>query len=379
MDFDLAEGQRAFQLRVEEFARQFVMPRAAGIDETGIYPRDLMQEAARLGLLGAAVSREWGGAGLDYVSYVLAVEAIARGSATVGAALVVTNSLVAELLARSGTGRQKEEWLRALARGDVVGAFALSEPDAGTDAANQLTSAVRTADGYRIRGHKVWVANASAASVAIVFAVTQPDRREQGVTAFLVPLEGPGVERVPRADSLGVRGLGCADLHLDVEVEDTQVVGELGQGLALAAWAFRGARIAGAALALGIGDAALVEAIDFAERRRTFGRPIADYQSIQWMLADTATELDAARMLTLRAAAAKTLDRETAADAAMAKLAASTAAQRATDHAMRILASDAYRRGSTVERLGRDARATMIDQGTPEAQRLIIAAQVLAG
>jgi alkylation response protein AidB-like acyl-CoA dehydrogenase len=378
MDFELTEDQRAFLARAEEFARQEVAPRATDIDETGIYPRELIQAAARLGLLGAAVPREWGGAGLDYVSYVLAIEAIARASATVGAALVVTNSLVADLLARAGTDGQKDEWLKPLTRGEAIGAFALSEPEAGTDIANQLTTASKTASGYRITGRKVWVANASVASVAIIFAATRPERREQGITAFLVPLQSPGVQQVARTESLGVRGLGCADLQVDLEVGDGQVLGEVGHGLALAEWALQGGRIAGAAQALGIGSAALAEALNFAEQRRTFGRPIADYQSIQWMLAETATDLDAARMLTLRAAAARSVDRQTPSEASMAKLAASEAAQKATDHAMRILASAGYRRGSTVERLGRDARATAIDQGTPEALRLIIAARVLA-
>jgi butyryl-CoA dehydrogenase len=330
-------------------------------------------------LLGVTIPTAWGGAGRDYVSYVLAIESIARASATVSAALSVTNSLVAELVAYAGRGPQKEQWLRKLATGAAIGAFALSEADAGTDAANQKTKAVRVGNGYRITGQKVWVANADAASVVIVFACTREGLRGQGVTAFLVPMDTPGVTRRARADSLGVRGLGCQDLDLDIAVRDDQVLGPVDQGFRLAMWALQGGRIAIAAQALGIGEAALDEAIAYAKTRAVFGQPIANYQAIQWMLADMATELDAARMLTMRAAAEK--DRQgprIVADASMAKLAASEAAHKAADKAMQILASAGYRRGSTVERLFRDVRATEIYQGTSEAQRMIIAASLLA-
>src|SRR6185436_10063565 len=199
--------------------------RAAAIDETGDYPVDVMRAAGERGLCGVTIPKAWGGGGRDYVSYAIAIEAVARASATVAAALTVTNSLVAELVAYAGRGPQKEQWLRPLATGAAIGAFALSEPDAGTDAANQKTKAVRAGSLYRITGRKVWVANADAASVAIVFACTREGLRGQGVTAFLVPMDTPGVTRRARADSLGVRGLGCQDLDLDVEVRDDQVLG----------------------------------------------------------------------------------------------------------------------------------------------------------
>jgi butyryl-CoA dehydrogenase len=379
MILDLTDDQQAFKTSVEQFARDVVAPRAAAIDEHGEYPLDVIQAAAPLGLLGVTISTAWGGAGRDYVSYVLAIEAIARASATVAAALSVTNSLVAELVAYTGRGPQKEQWLRRLAGGTAIGAFALSEADAGTDAANQKTKAVRAGSGYRITGRKVWVANADAASVAIVFACTREGLRGQGVTAFLVPMDTPGVTRRARADSLGVRGLGCQDLDLDVEVRDDQVLGAVDQGFRVAMWALNGGRIAIAAQALGIGEAALDEAIAYAKAREVFGQPIANYQAIQWMIADMATELDAARMLTLRAATEKDRQGPTvAAQASMAKLAASEAAHKAADKAMQILASAGYRRGSTVERLFRDVRATEIYQGTSEAQRMIIAASLLS-
>ena len=378
MILDLSPEQRAFRGSVEEFARDVVAPRASAIDESGQFPVDVIEAAARHNLLGLTIPQTSGGAGLDYLSYVLAIEAIAAASATVAAAIVVHSSLVADLLVHAGSTRQQEQWLRRLGTGTAVGAFALSEPDAGSDAANQQTKAVQTAGGYRITGQKVWVANADVASVAVVFASTRPGQREKGVTAFLVPMDTAGITRTARADSLGVRGLGCMDLDLDVEVTSEQVLGPVDEGFQLATWALQGGRIAIGAQALGIGEAALAEAIAYAKNRKTFGKPIADYQAIQWMVADRATELNAARMLTWKAAVAKDQRESVALEASMAKLAASEAAHKAADTAMQILASAGYRRGSLVERLFRDVRATEIYQGTSETQRLIIASHVLA-
>jgi butyryl-CoA dehydrogenase len=378
MILELTPDQRAFQQQIEAFARDVVSLRAAGIDKSGEFPTDVMHAAAQHGLLGVTIPKQWGGAGRDYVSYALAVEAVARASATVAVSLSVTNSLVAEVIAHAGRDAQREQWLRKLASGDAIGAFALSEPDAGTDAANQKTKAVKDGAGYRITGRKVWVANAEEAKVVIVFARTRPGLRGQGITAFLVPMTTPGIVRTARADSLGVRGLGCMDLDLDITVGDDQVLGHVDQGFRLAMWALQGGRVAIAAQALGIGHAALDEAIAYAKQREQFGQPIANYQAIQWMLADMATELEAARMLTFKAAAAKDRQEKSAFEASMAKLAASEAAHKAADKAMQILASAGYRRGSVVERLFRDVRATEIYQGTSEAQRMIIAANVLA-
>ena len=378
MFLELTPDQKAFQQHVEQFAREIVAQRAAGIDKSGEFPSDVITAAAGYGLLGVTIPKAWGGAGRDYVSYALAIEAIAKASATVAVSLSVTNSLVAEVIAHAGRDQQRERWLRPLATGAALGAFALSEPEAGTDAANQQTRAVRSGDGYRITGRKVWVANAEEASVVIVFACTRPGLRGQGVTAFLVPMDTPGIRRTARADSLGVRGLGCMDLDLDVTVGDDQVLGRVDQGFPLAMWALQGGRVAIAAQALGIGEAALDEALAYAKQREQFGQPIGNYQAIQWMLADMATELAAARMLTLKAAAAKDRQEKSTVEASMAKLAASEAGHKAADKAMQILASAGYRRGSVVERLFRDVRATEIYQGTSEAQRMIIAANVLS-
>ena len=379
MILELTGPQAAFQAEIERFAAERIGPAAAGIDADGRYPRELVGEMASRGLLGVTVPVEWGGGGRDYVSYALALEAVARASAVMSVIASVNNSLVAEPLAAFGSDAQNQTWLRRLASGESIGAFALSEEQAGSDAANQQTSARLDDRGYVLNGRKVWVANAEAADVAIVFAATQPGSRGRGIGAFIVPLDTPGINRIASADSLGVRGLGCVDLELqDVRVGGDALLGGPREGFQVAMWALDGGRVAIAAQALGVGQAALDAALAHAKQHEAFGQPIANYQAIQWMLADTATELDAARMLMLKAADARTRSDRPTVEAAMAKLAASEAAHRAADRAMQILASQGYRRGSVVERLFRDVRATEIYQGTSEVQRMVIAESILA-
>jgi len=373
------DRQAAFAARASQFAIEELAPLAAAIDDQHAFPRALIARAGALGLMGVTIPEAWGGAGQDDLAYVLALEAVARASATVAVILSVNNSLVAETLLRHGTDAQRDLWLRRLARGEAIGAFALSEEHAGSDAANQQATATADGAGYRLRGTKVWVANAEAADLVIVFAATRPDLRGRGITAFLVPMDAPGLVRRNLTDSLGVRGLGCMDLVLDdVVVDSSQVIGQPGQGFSIAMEALDGGRVAIAAQALGVGEAALHEALDYAKRRVAFGQPIAQYQAIQFMLADMATGLEAARMLTWKAASARVRGHRGTLEASMAKLAASEAAHAAADRAMQILASEGYRRGSTVERLFRDVRATEIYQGTSEVQRMIIADAVLA-
>ena len=380
MRIELTPEQIRFRQEVRDFAAAAVAPRAAAIDASDRFPADLVSQAAARGLLGMTAPEDWGGAGRDHVSYALAVEAVAAASATLGAVLVVSNSLVVEVVRRFGTASQKDAWLARLASGRALGAFALSEAQAGTDAARQETIATASGGGYVLRGEKVWVANGAAAEVALIFAATGPGAGGRGVSAFLVPLDRPGLTRAATRDPLGMRGLGCVDLRLDdVEVEESALLAGAGRGFDVAKWALDGARVAVGAAALGVGQAAFDEALRHARTRETFGRPIGRYQAIQWQIADVATELDAARMLVLRAAAAKDVRERVTLEASMAKLAASEAAQRAADRALRILASAGYRRGTTAERLVRDARALEIVAGTSEAQRMIIAAQVAAG
>ena len=384
MILDLTDEQKAFQGDVARFATDRLAPQASAIDDEGAFPRDLVRELASFGLMGVTVGTDWGGAGKDYISYALAVEALARASAVVAVIAAVNNSLVVEPIARFGSDSQKQLWLRRLASGQSLGAFALSEENAGSDAANQQTVARLDDRGYALNGRKVWVANAEAADLAIIFAATQPGLRGRGVSAFLVPMDSTGITRVPTEDSLGVRGLGCMDLELrDVRVDAECLLGAPGDGFRIAMWALEGGRVAIAAQALGVGEAALDAAVAHARTRAAFGQPIGNFQAIQWMIADMAAELDAARMLTLKAAdlVGRGTDngraRAATPHASMAKLYASEAAHRAADKAMQILASKGYRRGSVVERLFRDVRATEIYQGTSEVQRMVIAEQIL--
>ena len=393
MILELNAGQAAFRDEVAAFAAERVAPAAAGIDAEGRYPADLIAEVAGRGLLGLTIAPEWGGGGRDYVSYALALEALARASAVVSVIAGVNTSLVAEPVAQFGSDAQKHAWLRRLATGASIGAFALSEEHAGSDAANQRTSARLDDRGYVLNGRKVWVANGEVADVAIVFAATQPsaavssdpgaggfgEGRGRSIGAFLIPLDTQGITRVAAADSLGVRGLGCVDLELrEVHVGADALLAGPRDGFKVAMWALDGGRVAIAAQALGVGLAALDAALAHAKHREAFGQPIANYEAIQWMLADSATELDAARLLMLKAADARSRTDRPTIEAAMAKLAASEAAHRAADRAMQILASHGYRRGSEVERLFRDVRATEIYQGTSEVQRMVIAERILS-
>ncbi len=379
MTFSFTSEQQAFLDTVRQFAETRVAPRAAELDATGIYPRALVDEAAALGLMGLTVSTEHGGAGRDYVTYAAAIEIVSAASATLAVILTVNNSLVAEAIEQFGTPLQQETWLSRLARGQAIGSFALSEADAGSDAANQQTVARLDDRGYVINGRKVWVANAEVADVAIVFAATEPDARGRGISAFLVPLDARGITRVPSPESLGVRGLGCVDLELtDVRVDAMARLGEPGRGFRVAMRALEGGRVAIAAQALGVGQAALEEALRYSRARHAFGQPIGNFQAIQFQLADIATELSAARMLTWKAADTRDRAPRATLESSMAKLHASEAAHRAADRAMQILASAGYTRGSLVERLFRDVRAAEIYQGTSEVQRMIIAEHILS-
>jgi alkylation response protein AidB-like acyl-CoA dehydrogenase len=377
VEFALSPEQDAFVAAARIFARDVVAPRAAETDATGLFPRALVAAAGEAGFGGATIAAAAGGPDRGYVAYALALEQIAAASATLAVILTVNTSLVAEPIATHGTELQRREWLPGLIDGSRVGAFALSEAGAGSDAAHQQTLAVADADGYRLTGRKVWVANAQAADVMIVFAATDPDRPGRGITAFLVRLDAGGIQCQP-CDSLGVRGLGCMDVQLtDVRVPAAAVLGGVGRGLAVAFRALEGGRVAIAAQALGVGGAALDEALAFARRHEAFGQPIGQFQAIQFQLADLAADLEAARLLTWRAADLHDRAPRAGVEAAMAKLQASEAAHRAADRAMQILASEGYRRGSRLERLFRDIRAAEIYQGTSEVQRMIIAEQVI--
>ena len=268
MRLELTDDQEAFRDTVRRFADQAVRPRAAQINADDQFPRDLVREAGARGLMGVTIPVDAGGAGRDYVSYTLAIEAIATASAI----LAVNNLLVAEVVAQFGTTAQRATWLRRLATGQAVGAFALSEPDAGTDAANQHTTATLDGGGYRLNGRKVWVANGEVADLLLMFAATEPGIGGRGVSAFLLPSGTAGLRAETTADSLGVRGLGCRDIDLDdVRVGADARLGAPGDGFRIAMWTLDGGRVAIAAQALGIGQAAFDAALAHAKRRQTFG------------------------------------------------------------------------------------------------------------
>jgi butyryl-CoA dehydrogenase len=381
MNFELSEDQALLQSSVREFAEEVVRPRAARIDQTGEFPRDIFSQAGKLGLAGVSVPVEHGGAGMDVVSYAIVIEEISRVCANTGVILSVNNSLVCDPIEKYGNEEQKERFLQPLARGEKLGCFALTEPDAGSDAANQKTRAVRDGDAYRISGQKVFITCGQAADVCLLFAMTNPEKKARGISAFLVDAETPGFDRSRHQVKLGVNASGTVEIFLtDVVVPAANRLGEEGDGFKIALSTLDGGRVGIAAQAVGIATEALEAAIAYAKQRRAFGRPIADFQVIRFYLADMATEVDAARLLTRRAAAAKDTANSTGGryglEAAIAKLYAAEMAQRVTTKALQIHGGYGYTREYPVERNFRDARITEIYEGTSEIHRLIIAREI---
>jgi len=381
MDFELTEDQALLQASVREFAEEVVRPRAARIDQTGEFPKDIFFESWKLGLAGVSVPVEHGGSGMDVVSYAIVIEEISRVCANTGVILSVNNSLVCDPIEKYGNEDQKKRFLQPLARGEKLGCFALTEPDAGSDAANQKTRAVRDGGSYRISGQKVFITCGQAADVCLLFAMTNPEKKARGISAFLVDAESPGFDRSRHQVKLGVNASGTVEIFLtDVVVPAENRLGEEGDGFKIALSTLDGGRIGIAAQAVGIATEALEAAIDYAKQRRAFGKPIADFQVIRFYLADMATELDAARLLTRRADAAKDTANRTGGryglEAAIAKLYAAEMAQRVTTKALQIHGGYGYTKEYPVERNFRDARITEIYEGTSEIHRLIIAREI---
>jgi butyryl-CoA dehydrogenase len=381
MDFELTADQSLLRSAVREFAEEVVRPRAARIDQTGEFPRDTFAEAGKLGLAGVAVPIEYGGSGMDTVSYAIVIEEISRACANTGVILSVNNSLVCDPIEKYGNEDQKSRFLTPLAKGEKLGCFALTEPDAGSDAANQKTRAVRDGDGYRISGQKVFITCGQNADVCLLFAMTRPEKGARGISAFLVDANSPGFDRSRHQIKLGVNASGTVEIFLtDVYVPVADRLGAEGDGFRIAMTTLDGGRIGIAAQAVGIATEAFEAAVSYARQRRAFGRPIADFQVIRFYLADMATELDAARLLTRRAAAAKDAARDQGGrfslDAAIAKLFAAEMAQRVTTKALQIHGGYGYTKEYPVERNFRDARITEIYEGTSEIHRLIIAREI---
>jgi butyryl-CoA dehydrogenase len=378
VNLDLTEEQQLLQRSVREFAEAEVKPHAKEIDETGRFPRDTFEKAAELGLTGVAVPENYGGAGMDHVSYAIVIEEISRVCASTGTILSVQNSLYCDPIYRFGTDEQKEKFLVPYARGEKIGCYALTEPQAGSNAAALRTKAERKGDAYVINGTKAWITNGGAADAALVYVNTQPEKGEKGITALIVEKGTRGFAVGKEEKKLGVHATACTELSFaDCEVPVGNRIGNEGEGYKVALSTLDGGRIGIAAQATGIAQGAFEAALSYAQQRQAFGHPIADFQAIQFMLADMATELDAARLLARRAAWKQDSGARFTMEASIAKLFASEMSTRVTHKAIQIHGGYGYSREYPVERNYRDARITEIYEGTSEIQRLVISSWVL--
>ena len=379
MDFELSEEQRMVQASVREFVAGEVAPRAREGDEQARFPREQLKGLAELGLLGMIIPEEWGGAGFDTVAYALALEEIARADASVCVIVGVTNSVCCYPILSFGTEQQKREYLVPLAKGETLGAFCLSEPQAGSDATNLRTRAVRDGDSYVINGTKSWVTNGGEAQTYIVMAVTGRGSDKNSVTAFIVEGETPGLSVSAIEHKMGQRASQTTEMSFaDVRVPAKNVLGGEGNGLRVAFNSLDNGRIGIGALSTGIAQGALDEALKYAQERQAFGQPISEFQATKFKLANMATETDAARLLTLRAAAMKDAGHRRAGYyAAMAKLFASETANKVCAEAVQIHGGNGYSRDYPVERMYRDARVTTIYEGTSEIQRIVLSRGIL--
>jgi len=378
VNLDLTEEQQLLQKSVREFAEAEVKPHAKEIDETGHFPLDTFKKAAELGLTGVAVGENYGGAGMDHVSYAIVIEEISRVCASTGVILSVQNSLYCDPILRFGTDEQKQKFLVPFARGEKIGCYALTEPQAGSNAAALTTKAVRKGDTYVINGTKAWITNGGAADAAIVYVNTQPEKGEKGITALVVEKGKRGFAVGKEEKKLGINATACTELSFtDCEVPVGNRIGNEGEGYKVALSTLDGGRIGIAAQATGIAQGAFEAALSYAQQRQAFGHPISDFQAIQFMLADMATEIDAARLLTRRAAWKQDSGARFTMEASIAKLFASEMSTRVAHKAIQIHGGYGYSREHPVERAYRDARITEIYEGTSEIQRLVIAAWVL--
>jgi alkylation response protein AidB-like acyl-CoA dehydrogenase len=378
MNIQLNDEHQLLRETVRRFAEEVVAPRAKEIDQTGEFPRGFFDQAAELGLGGVAIPEQWGGAGMDLVSYCLVIEEISRVCATSGVILSVNNSLVCDPIHTFGNDDQKERFLKPLAAGEKLGCFGLTEPGAGSDAAGLRSTAKRDGDFYILNGNKVFITNGTHADVALVFASVDLEKRHKGITAFLVPTDTPGFSHGEHEHKLGVNASGTTELAFeDMRVPVTDRLGEEGEGFKIAMATLDGGRIGIAAQAVGIAQGAMDAAIKYAKEREQFGKPISSFQAIQFYLADMSTDLDAARLLTWKAAWAKENQKRYSLEAAQAKLFAAEAAQRVTNKALQIHGGYGYIRDYDVERFFRDARITEIYEGTSEIHKMVIADWVI--
>jgi butyryl-CoA dehydrogenase len=378
MDFELTEEQRMVRDTTRAYAEKELKPVASRLDHDSVYPQEQLQKLGAMGLMGVFVPEECGGSGLDRVAYVAALEEISKVWASLGVIMSVNNSLVCGPLARFGTEAQKKRYLPRVASGEWLGCYALTEPAAGSDAGSIQTQAKRVGDDYVLNGNKVFTTNGSRANLAIVYAVTDPSSRKNGISAFLVERQTSGYVVDKIEDKLGLNASETAALRFEnCRVPRENLLGHEGEGFRIALETLDGGRVGIAAQALGIAQACLEASLAYSQERKQFGEPIANFQAIQWMLADMATEIDAARLLTYRAASLQQQGKNVTREAAMAKLFASEASNRAAYKAVQIFGGYGYIKDFPVERFFRDARVTTLYEGTSEIQRLIIARQLL--
>jgi butyryl-CoA dehydrogenase len=380
MRLDLTDEQQMIQATVREFADSQIRPIAGEIDREGRFPHETIKRMGELGLMGMVIPERWGGSGAGAVSYVVALEEIARACASHAVVMSVNNSLFGDPICRYGTDAQREQFLRPVASGHALACFALTEPQAGSDATNQATCAVRAGDHYVIDGRKRFITTGREAAFALVFAQTDRARGHHGISAFVVEKGTPGFSVTKTEDKLGLRASDTAELVFEgCRVPVGNRIGEEGQGFKIALSSVDGGRIGIAAQAVGIATGAYERSVAYARERRAFGVPIGQHQMVQWMLADMAVAIDGARLLTRRAAALKEAGRPYTTAAAMAKLFAAETAMKVATDAIQVHGGYGYIKDYEVERAFRDAKITQLYEGTSQIQKLVIARDLLRG
>jgi len=375
----LSEEQEIFKRTVHEFAEREIVPVAHELDEKEEYPRATVAKMGQLGLLGLLVPEEYGGAGASTLDYVLGMEEISWADASHSVVMSVNNSLVCEPILRFGAEEQKRRFLVPLAGGEYVGAYCLSEPTSGSDASNMSTQARRDGDGWVLNGTKSWITNGGEAGVYLVYALSNPNvPKSRGITAFLVPANTPGLRAGKKEKKLGIRASSTTQIFFeDCRVPADAVIGTVDEGFKIAMATLDGGRIGIGAQALGIAQRALDESVRYSKEREAFGHPIADFQGLQWRMADMATRVECARLLVYRAARMKDAGQSFSKEASMAKLFASETAMFCAHAAVQMFGGYGYVREYAVEKLFRDAKITEIYEGTSEVQRLVISRHVL--
>ncbi|WP_148137462.1 acyl-CoA dehydrogenase [Candidatus Formimonas warabiya] len=378
MDFHLGEEEKMIQEMVRDFVEKEVKPVAEKLDETGEFPYEIMKKLGELGLLGTVIPEEYGGSGASFLSYIVAIEELSRGCASTGVIVETHTSLAVEPILAWGTEEQKRKYLPKLATGEIIGSFGLTEPNAGSDAGGMQTTAVLDGDAYVINGSKMFISNAGVAGITILLTKTDKNLGYKGMTEFIVERDTPGYSVSAPIHKLGIKASQTCELSFDnMRVPKESVLGKPGQGFKIAMHTLDGGRIAIAAQALGIAQAAFEESVAYAKQRCQFGQPIGKFQGVQWMIADMATDIQAARLLVYHAAWLKDQRLPYSKEAAMAKLYASEAAMRHTVKAVQVHGGYGYTMEYPVQRHMRDAKITEIYEGTSEVQRMVIANHVL--